>query len=89
MSKDPVQALKAVLTAGHGMRFTETSTLSGGASRVSRWAGRSTHAGWSPDGRLDTRYSRWGGKVSIKAPDPRETTSELCIEGNCHWRLPG
>jgi hypothetical protein len=38
---------------------------------------------------VDTRYSRWGGKVSIKAPDPRETTTELCIEGYCNWRLPG
>ncbi|GGP14150.1 hypothetical protein GCM10012278_68790 [Nonomuraea glycinis] len=38
---------------------------------------------------VDTRYSRWGGKVSIKTPDPRETTTELCIEGRCNWRLPG
>ncbi|MCA2181482.1 hypothetical protein LDL08_35505 [Nonomuraea glycinis] len=37
---------------------------------------------------VDTRYSRWGGKVSIKTPDPRETTDELCIEGICNWRLP-
>ncbi|MFB9208734.1 hypothetical protein ACFFV7_46655 [Nonomuraea spiralis] len=28
--KDPVRALKAVLTSGHGVRFTETTTLSGG-----------------------------------------------------------
>ncbi len=91
--------------------------------QVSRWVEHSTHAGWDPDTRLaytvtltsaglvsrvqstftfadgldelvgrtlhvDTRYSRWGGKVSIKAPDPRETTTELCIEGICDWRLP-
>jgi hypothetical protein len=91
--------------------------------QVSRWAEHSTHAGWDPDTRLaytvtltsaglvsrvqsaftfadgldelvgktlhvDTRYSRWGGKVSIKAPDPRETTTELCVEGICKWRLP-
>lgn len=37
---------------------------------------------------VDTRYSRWGGKVSIKAPDPRKMTAELCIEGICNWRLP-
>ncbi|MGA4996197.1 hypothetical protein [Nonomuraea bangladeshensis] len=92
--------------------------------RASRWAEHSTHAGWDPDTRLtytvtltssglvgrvqsmftfsdgldelvgktvhvDTRYSRWGDKVSIKAPDPRKTTTELCIEGFCNWRLPG
>ncbi|AQZ62137.1 unnamed protein product [[Actinomadura] parvosata subsp. kistnae] len=28
--KDPVRALKAQLTPGHGVRFTETTTLSGG-----------------------------------------------------------
>ncbi|QYC41725.1 hypothetical protein Nocox_20585 [Nonomuraea coxensis DSM 45129] len=38
---------------------------------------------------VDTHYSRWGGKVSIKAPDPRRTTTELCIKGLCTWRLPG
>lgn len=91
--------------------------------RVSQWAEYSTHGGWDPDTRLsytltltsaglvsrvrssftfsegleeligktvyvDTRYSEWGGKVSIKAPDPRKTTSELCIKGLCNWRLP-
>ncbi|GAA3585836.1 hypothetical protein GCM10022419_079870 [Nonomuraea rosea] len=92
--------------------------------QVSRWAEHSTHAGWDPDVELvytvtltpgslvsrvqstftfaggleelegktldvDTHYSRWGGKVSIKAPDRRETTTELCVEGICKWRLPG
>ncbi|WP_156325276.1 hypothetical protein [Nonomuraea sp. SBT364] len=90
---------------------------------VSRWAEHSSHVGGDPDTRLaysvtltsaglasrvqstftfadgldelvgktlhvDTRYSRWGDKVSIKAPDPRKTTTELCIEGICKWRLP-
>ncbi|WP_344487218.1 hypothetical protein [Nonomuraea monospora] len=92
--------------------------------QVSRWAEHATHIGWEEDARLDytvtlspsglvsrvqstftfadaldeltgktvhveTRYQQWGGKVSIKAPDPRRTTSELCIEGRCNWRLPG
>ncbi|MEV0236381.1 hypothetical protein [Nonomuraea sp. NPDC050786] len=92
--------------------------------QVSRWADHSTHAGWDPDTRLgytvtltsaglvsrvqstftfadgldelvgktlyvDTRYSQWGDKVSIKAPDPRATTTELCIHGICNLRLPG
>ncbi|YCK33919.1 hypothetical protein ACNF49_07420 [Actinomadura sp. ATCC 39365] len=92
--------------------------------QVSRWAEYSPHAGWDPatrlaytvtltsaglvsrvqstftfaDGldelagktlRVDTHYQRWGSKVSIKAPDPRKTTTELCIEGVCNWRLPG
>jgi hypothetical protein len=30
-----------------------------------------------------------GGKVSIKVPDRRKTTTELCIDGVCNWRLPG
>ncbi|MFB9203767.1 hypothetical protein ACFFV7_21430 [Nonomuraea spiralis] len=38
---------------------------------------------------VDTRYHEWGEKVSIKAPDARRTTTELCIEGLCNWRLPG
>ncbi|WP_187414087.1 hypothetical protein [Nonomuraea sp. PA05] len=38
---------------------------------------------------VDTRYEQWGGKASIKAPDPRGTTAELCAEGRCNWRLPG
>ncbi|MGI5491454.1 hypothetical protein [Microtetraspora malaysiensis] len=92
--------------------------------QVSRWAEHSTHVGWDPDTRLtytvtltsaglvsrvqstftfadgldelvgktlhvDTRYRRWGDKVSIKAPDHQKTTTELCIEGICNWRLPG
>ncbi|WP_431912676.1 hypothetical protein [Nonomuraea jabiensis] len=92
--------------------------------QVSRWAEHSTHIGWDPDTRLaytitltstglvsrvqsmftftdgldelvgktlyvDTHYSRWGSKVSVKAPDPRKTTAELCIEDICNWRLPG
>ncbi|MEU5865555.1 hypothetical protein ABZ815_30605 [Nonomuraea sp. NPDC047529] len=36
---------------------------------------------------VDTRHHGWGEKVSIKAPDARRTTTELCIEGL--WRLPG
>lgn len=38
---------------------------------------------------VDTRYSRWGEKVSIKAPDRRKTTTELCVDGFCNLRLPG
>ncbi|GAA2207622.1 hypothetical protein GCM10009850_030800 [Nonomuraea monospora] len=34
--KDPVRALKAKLTSGHGVRFTETTTLSGGTRIQSR-----------------------------------------------------
>jgi hypothetical protein len=38
---------------------------------------------------VDTNYSRWGKEVSIKAPDSRKTTTELCIDGDfCNWRLP-
>ncbi|MGW2222050.1 hypothetical protein ACWCSD_44285 [Nonomuraea sp. NPDC001684] len=117
--------LAALLKNGRRSGDTVTGTITfKKLSPVSRWAGHSTHAGWSPNGRLaytvtltsaglvsrvqstftfaagldelvgralhvDTRYSRWGDKASITAPDPRETTTELCIEGNCHWRLPG
>ncbi|MFI7107452.1 hypothetical protein ACIBK9_14155 [Nonomuraea sp. NPDC050227] len=116
--------LAALLKNGRRSGDTVTGTITfKKLSPVSRWAGHSTHAGWSPNGRLaytvtltsaglvsrvqstftfaagldelvgrtlhvDTRYSRWGDKASITAPDPRETTTELCIEGNCHWRLP-
>jgi hypothetical protein len=38
---------------------------------------------------VDTHYSRWGAMVSIKAPDRRRTTTELCVDGVCNWRLPG
>jgi hypothetical protein len=33
--------------------------------------------------KVDTHYSRWGSKVSIKAPKHRETTTELCSEIFC------
>ncbi|MEU7739839.1 hypothetical protein [Nonomuraea sp. NPDC049158] len=33
---------------------------------------------------VDTHYSRWGNKVSIKAPDRRKTTTELCSETSCN-----
>ncbi|MFB4262361.1 hypothetical protein [Nonomuraea sp. GTA35] len=39
--------------------------------------------------RVDTRYSRWGGEVSINVPDPGTTTTELCAERICKLRLPG
>ncbi|MGN9789225.1 hypothetical protein ACTMTF_48095 [Nonomuraea sp. ZG12] len=116
--------LAALLENGQRSRETVTGAITfKKLERVSRWAEHSTHAGWDPDTTLDytvtltsaglvsrvqstftfaggldelvgktlhvdTRYSRWGGKVSIKAPDPRETTTELCIEGFCNWRLP-
>ncbi|MFC4060916.1 hypothetical protein ACFOWE_21645 [Planomonospora corallina] len=37
---------------------------------------------------VGTRYSRRGGKASIKAPDPRKTTTE-CTAVFCRYRLPG
>lgn len=64
-------------SAGLVSRVQSTFTFAAGLDEL---VGRTLH--------VDTRYSRWGGKVSIKAPDPRETTTELCFEGNCHWRLP-
>ncbi|MEU6715445.1 hypothetical protein ABZ897_28610 [Nonomuraea sp. NPDC046802] len=33
---------------------------------------------------VDTRYSRWGDTLSIKAPDRRKTTTELCIDDFCN-----
>ncbi|MBE1586738.1 hypothetical protein ACFPOI_51265 [Nonomuraea angiospora] len=33
---------------------------------------------------VDTHYSRWGSKVSIKAPDRRKTTTDLCRENFCN-----
>ncbi|MGW0484634.1 hypothetical protein [Nonomuraea sp. NPDC003214] len=54
-----------------------TFTLAGGLDEL---VGKTVH--------VDTRYERWGGKVPIKAPDPRKTTSELCVEKLCKWRLP-
>ncbi|GAA4508177.1 hypothetical protein GCM10023096_09110 [Nonomuraea ferruginea] len=59
-------------------RVRSTFTFADGLDEL---VGRTLH--------VDTRYSRWGGNVSIKAPDPGETTTELCIEGICNWRLPG
>jgi hypothetical protein len=26
---------------------------------------------------------------TVKAPDRRRTTTELCVDGFCAWRLPG
>ncbi|MGI5286739.1 hypothetical protein ACQEVF_25840 [Nonomuraea polychroma] len=73
------------------LSYTLTLTSAGLISRVQSMytptdgleelAGKTFH--------VDTHYSRWGGKVSIKAPDPRKTTTELCINGKlCKWRLP-
>ncbi|MET7336306.1 hypothetical protein [Nonomuraea sp. NPDC005650] len=85
--------------AGTKLSYTLTLTSAGLVSRV-----QSTYtAADSPHGpargalgelagrtlHVDTRYSRWGSKVSIKAPDPRETTTELCAEKICKLRLPG
>ncbi|WP_203879749.1 hypothetical protein, partial [Planobispora takensis] len=62
-------------------RVQSTCTLAGGPDEV---VGKTFH--------VDTRYDRWGDKASIKAsikaPDRRETTTELCVEGVCNWRLP-
>ncbi|MDX3099999.1 hypothetical protein [Nonomuraea angiospora] len=84
--------------AGTKLSYTLTLTSAGLVSRV-----QSTYtAADSPHGpapgtlgelaggtlHVDTRYSRWGSKVSIKAPDPRETTTELCAEEICKLRLP-
>ncbi|MBB6547495.1 hypothetical protein [Nonomuraea rubra] len=64
--------------AGLVSRVQSTYTLTGGPEEV---VGKTLH--------IDTHYSKWGGKVSIKAPDPRDTTSELCSEDICRvLRLP-
>ncbi|AQZ61511.1 unnamed protein product [[Actinomadura] parvosata subsp. kistnae] len=117
--------LAALLKNGRRSGDTVTGTITfKQLERVSRWAEHATHIRWDSDTRLgytvtltssglvsrvrsvftfpdgvdelsgrtlhvDTRYDRWGGAVSIKVPDPRRTTSELCIEGHCNWRLPG
>ncbi len=78
---DPGTELSYTLTltrAGLVSRVRSTFTFAGGMDEL---AGRTVH--------VDTRYSRWGGKVTIKAPDPRTTTTELCVEGSCKLRLPG
>ncbi|MFI7420445.1 hypothetical protein [Nonomuraea sp. NPDC049684] len=116
--------LAALLKNGRRSGDTVTGTITfKQLGPASRWAAHSTHAEWDADTRLaytvtltpgglvsrvrsaftfadgldelvgktlhvDTRYSRWGAKVSIKAPAPGETTTELCIEGICNWRLP-
>ncbi|MCP2355763.1 hypothetical protein HD597_002783 [Nonomuraea thailandensis] len=82
---------------GTALSYTLTLTPAGLVSRV-----RSTYqADGSPavrdvlgdlagrTVRVDTRYSRWGDRVSIEPPDPRATTTELCAEPICRLRLPG
>jgi hypothetical protein len=66
-------------SAGLAGRVQSMYTLPGGPDEL---VGKTFH--------VDTHYSRWGAKVSIKAPDRRKTTYELCIGGDfCNWRLPG
>ncbi|MFG1944729.1 hypothetical protein [Nonomuraea sp. NPDC048826] len=117
--------LAALLADGRRSGNTVTGVITfEKLERVSPWAADATHIGWDPDTRLaytvtlnsaglvsgvrstftfsggleelegrtlhvDTRYRRWGGKVSIEPPDPGTTTTELCVEGRCGWRLPG
>ncbi|MFC4591738.1 hypothetical protein [Sphaerisporangium corydalis] len=78
---DPAATLAYTVTLtpeGLVSRVQSTFTFTDGLDEL---VGKTLH--------VDTRYSRWGAKVSITKPDPRETTSELCIEGLCNWRLPG
>ncbi|WP_433370036.1 hypothetical protein [Streptosporangium sp. CA-115845] len=66
-------------SAGLVSRVQSTYTATGGPDEL---VGKTLH--------VDTHYSQWGEKVSIKAPDRRKTTTELCIGGDfCNWRLPG
>lgn len=65
-------------SAGLVSRVQSTFTFTDGLDEL---MGKTLH--------VDTRYSRWGSKVLIKAPDPRKTTPELCIKDICNWRLPG
>ncbi|WP_327589047.1 hypothetical protein OHA25_20060 [Nonomuraea sp. NBC_00507] len=64
--------------AGLVSRVQSTYTATDGPGEL---AGRTLH--------VDTRYTQWGGKVSIKVPDPRKTTTELCAQKICKLRLPG
>ncbi|WP_146104026.1 hypothetical protein [Nonomuraea solani] len=78
---DPGTRLSYTVTLTSGglvSRVRSTFTFTGGIDEL---VGKTVH--------VDTRYSRWGGKVPIKAPDPRATTTELsCAEGICKFRLP-
>ncbi|MEV6865031.1 hypothetical protein AB0M44_28975 [Streptosporangium subroseum] len=65
-------------SVGLTSRVQSMYTLPGGPDEL---VGKTLH--------VDTRYSQWGAKVSIKVPDRRTTTSELCLGGElCKWRLP-
>ncbi|MEU8317382.1 hypothetical protein AB0C33_03335 [Nonomuraea sp. NPDC048881] len=76
---------------GTKVSYTLTLTPTGSISRVQS---RYTLAGGLDElvGRtfsVDTQYQGWGEKVSVKPPNSRDTTTELCINGEvCHWRLP-
>ncbi|MEV4400234.1 hypothetical protein [Nonomuraea sp. NPDC049607] len=76
---------------GTKLSYTLTLTSSGLISRVES---RYTLAGGLDElvGKTfsnDTRYQGWGSEVSIKPPEPRNTTTELCVNGEiCNWRLP-
>ena len=72
------------------LAYTVTLTSAGLVSRVQSTYTLTDGLGRTGGQDLPRRHplQPWGGKVSIKAPDPRETTTELCI-GALHWRLPG